>query len=548
MGFGQILSIGRTALNTAQLGLEVTGNNIANVNTPNYSRQRINQITGPCVTLGGVPIGTGVEVNSIQRIYDSFLGNQANNSYSGMKDYELREQIYSRVNSVLYPSDESNLDIVIDDFFNAWSDLSLSPEGIAERQVVLAKGEELTANFRSIYRSLDDEMKYTNSQLDGFKDEVNRLTSDIAYLNNEIVRLSANDSDANNLLDRRSGLLQELSEYINITVIEKPQGDTMVLAGGGMALIDSNQSFDLEQVADSDDHNFYSYYVQGISITDEISSGKINALLQTRDQIAQTRDDIDLLAATLTNEFNQIHEVGFALDGTDGHSFFSALSVSADALSTNTGGVGASSRTITDASLLTLDEYEIQFTGAATFNVVNTTQNTTVLAAQAYVSGGNIDFEGLRIQLSDVTGPPVSGDIFRISASKDTAQGFQVNLTNPDDIAAATVAAALPGDNRNALALLNLRNSQVLDGNSLTFGGYFQTIIGDVGAVAQNASRRVEAKSALYESMELYRQSISGVSLEEEQIRLISYQHAYQAAANYMEVTNNLLDTIMNMI
>ncbi len=548
MGFGQILSIGRSALNSAQLGLEVTGNNIANVNTPNYARQRINQSTAPCVNIGGMPFGTGVEIANIQRIYDSFIGNQANNAYSGLQDFELREQIYSRVNTVLYPSEDSNLDIVIDDFFNAISDLSLSPEGVAERQVVMSKGEEVAANFRSLYRSLDDEMKYTNTQLDGFKDEVNRITSDLAYINSEILRLSGANSDANNLLDRREGLLQELSSYLNITVIEKDQGGTMVMAGGGVALVDAGQSYDISIQPDSDDNNFYRLYSQGLEITNDINSGQINALLQSRAQIAQTRDDIDLLAATLTNEFNQVHEAGFALDGNNGYSFFSALSASTDALSTNQGGAGASTQSITDTSLLTLDEYEIRFTGAATFDVINTTQSSTVLSGQAYVSGNNINFDGLRIQLSDLTGAPVAGDTFRVSSTKDTAQNIQLAITDMDNIAAAAAATTVPGDNRNALALMNLRNSQLLEGNTVTFGGFFQTIIGDVGAVNQNASRMTEAKGALYESMDLYRQSLSGVSLEEEQIRLISYQHAYQAASNFMEVTSSLLETLMNMV
>ncbi|MCP4712491.1 MAG: hypothetical protein GY869_28030, partial [Planctomycetes bacterium] len=302
----------------------------------------------------------------------------------------------------------------------------------------MSKGAELTANFRSLYRSLDDEMKYTNTQLEGFKDEVNRTTSDLAYINSEILRLSGANSDANNLLDRREALLQELSSYMNITVIEKDHGGTMVMAGGGMALVDGGQSYDITIQADSDDHNFYRLYSQGLEITNDINAGKINALLQARTQVAQTRDDIDLLAATLSHEFNQIHETGFALDGNNGYSFFSALSASTDTLSTNQGGAGASTQSITDTSLLTLDEYEIRFTGAATFDVINTTQSSTVLSAQAYVSGNNINFDGLRVQLSDMTGAPVAGDIFRVSSTRDMAQNIQLAITDMDNIAAAT--------------------------------------------------------------------------------------------------------------
>ena len=163
MGMESLLNIGRTALNTAQYGLQVVGNNIANVNTPNYSRQRAIMTPGVTSSIGGNSFGTGVEVDQVVRIYDRFLGYQASTAFSDLEDYTLREQIYSRVDSILYPSDESDLNYVMNNFFSAWSDLANgNPDGTAERQVVLSKGEMVASTLNGLYTSLNNEMQYFN--------------------------------------------------------------------------------------------------------------------------------------------------------------------------------------------------------------------------------------------------------------------------------------------------------------------------------------------------------------------------------------------------
>jgi flagellar hook-associated protein 1 FlgK len=132
-----------------------------------------------------------------------------------------------------------------------------------------------------------------------------------------------------------------------------------------------------------------------------------------------------------------------------------------------------------------------------------------------------------------------------VSGTQDMAREIQVNIQDGDQIAAAQDPDALPGDNRNALAIAGLRDATVADGGSTTFGGFYQSLVGRVGADVQDATRKADAGEAVYESMIDYKNSVSGVSLEEEEIRLLAYQHAYQAAAKFLTVVNDLMDTLI---
>jgi flagellar hook-associated protein 1 FlgK len=547
MSIGQLLNIGRSALQAAQMGLQVSGNNIANVNTPNYSRQVVSLVEGVVVSMGGVPVGTGVQVEGIQRIYDSFLGVQIRSANAGVEDYGLREQSYARIESILYPSETSNLGALMDDFFNAWQDLAGNPSGSAERQVTLSRAEDLIANLRSLSGSFDEEIRYTNTLLEGYAEEINRLASEVADLNGEILRNQGGRSPPNDLLDRRESLLSELSGYVDVTVVEQDRGVVSVLVSGGQPLVDGTTSYGLELVPDLDNHNFYRMLIRGNDVTESIQGGKVKGVLETRVQMVRFQDDIDLMAAALVQEFNAVHRSGVGLDGNTGRDFFSPLQVTASPLSGNQGGAEVSLHEVVDSSGLTLDDYEIRFTGPGTYDVLNTTQGTVVAGDQAYVSGSNIEFDGLRVALSDSSGPPLQGDRFRISVKEGMAQTIALQIEDPAEIAAAQDPNALPGDNRNALALADLRNAKILREDSVTFGGFYESLVMGIGSLVQDASRMGESKQVLYESMESYRESVSGVSLEEEEIRLLSFQHAYQSAAKYLAVLDEVFQELFDL-
>ncbi len=456
MSINHLLDIGRSALQSAQFGLDVTANNIANINTPNYTRQRAVHAPRESVAMGGNFYGSGVSIEGVERIYDAFLGHQVYKAHAEMVDYQMREQTYLRIESILYPSDETNLGSLIDEFFNAWHDLANNPSGSAERQMVLSKAEELAQNFRSLHGSLEDEIQYTNTLLEGYADEVNRLASEIALVNQEIGRLEGMGSPPNDLLDRRDGLIQELSGYLDPTVIEDEGGMVTVLVSGGQPLVEGISSFTLDLVEDPDNHGFHRLSVRGTDITDSLQGGRLRGVVETREKMVEFQDALNGLAADFVREFNQLHTTGYDLDGNLGQEFFVPLSV-----------------------------------------------------------------------------------------TEDMAREIQVNIQDADRIAAAQDPDALPGDNRNALAIAALRNASVVEGGTTTFAGFYQSLIGRVGSEVQDAARKAEAGEAVYESMVDYKNSVSGVPHQEEEIRLLAYQHAHQAAAKFRTVVEDLMDTLL---
>ncbi len=546
MSISHLLDIGRSALQAAQFGLDVTANNIANVNTPGYTRQRAVQAAHEPISIGKYIRGSGVAIEGAERIYDAFLGRQVINANSEMNDYQLREQTYSRIESILYPSEDSNLGTLIDEFFNSWQDLANNPVGTVERQMVLTRAEELASNLNYLHGSLEEEIRHTNTVLEEHRDEVNRLASEIALLNKEIGRVENHGVAPNTLLDQRDALIQELAGYVDVNMIENQGGMVTVLVSGGQPLVDGTSSFTLDLIEDPDDHGFYRLSIRGTDITDSLEAGKMKGVVESRQKIVEFQDELNRLAAEFTREFNRLHTAGYDLDANLGLDFFAPLDANVVALSANQGGADVSLQEIIDPSLLTLDDYEIRFTDSSNYQIINTNQDT-VVSTGTYTSGANIEFEGIRVALSNQTGPPAAGDTFRVSVTEDAAHMIQVNIQDTDQIAAAQDPNALPGDNRNALALAALRNETVVDGGSTTFSGFYQSLIGKVGSEVQNATRKAEAGEAVYEAAVDYRNGVSGVSLEEEELRLLAYQHAYQAAARFMTVVEELMDTLIHM-
>jgi flagellar hook-associated protein 1 FlgK len=281
------------------------------------------------------------------------------------------------------------------------------------------------------------------------------------------------------------------------------------------------------------------------SISDKIHGGKIGGLLVLRDgDIAAFQDRLDRLAAVLVNEFNQQHQSGYALDGTTNNVFFSALAPQAPLAGYgNAGSALGSSVTIADPTLVTFQNYEVQFTGASAYSVVNTATGTAVMSG-AYTSGSPISFDGLDVV---ITGTPVTGDFFYVNVQNGAAQQFGVALSNTDKIAGASTAAGIPGDNTNALALVAIHtNRQGVLGN-VTLNDYHTITIGDVGTATRESNLALKSKNLEADQLTALREGVSGVSLDEELTNLLSFQRSFEASARMITVADELMQTILAM-
>ncbi|MBI5327354.1 MAG: flagellar hook-associated protein FlgK [Deltaproteobacteria bacterium] len=550
MGLTGVLNIGKTALLTSQTAIQTTSHNIANVNTPGYTRQRANLAAGEPVLGGGKYLGTGVKLTGVERVYDRFINAQILDASEANGRYSALEDRLRRLEGIFNDSQRLGAADVLNGFFDAIHDVVNDASSYSARAVLLSKAEIMTDRINSLDLRLRDEIRNIESEINNAAKDINSLAAQIAVLNGKIQEIEAGGSEnANDLRDERELLLKKLAEKIDMTALEDSESQQMtVLAAGGNLLAAGGAASSLTVSANTGNNNYYDVMLGDHNITDNISSGKLKGLIEARDshfQDALTR--LDILSASITKEFNVLHSGGYGLDSSTGNNFFTALSPIITTMSSNTGGATASA-SVQTLSSLTLDDYEIRFTSSSSFNIVNTTEDTIVSTGNSYTSGANIDFEGLRAVITNDTGSPQSGDIFRISVTKGAAQNIGMAVTDPNKFAAASTSATLPGGNANVVNMAELENSNVMANGTAVFSGYYTAIVADIGVSSGEAKTNSDAQTLVLEELESYRDSISGVSLDEEGINLLKYQHSYQAAAKVITTVDDMLNTLMSLL
>ncbi|MCU0601218.1 MAG: flagellar hook-associated protein FlgK [Desulfobacterales bacterium] len=455
-----VLSTATSALLTQQRAINVTGNNIANVNTPGYSRQRLNLETGMPTQTGLGMMSYGVTSTDVERVYDRFLGVQLNNENANLGRWEAQKGMLDRVEVVFDESGGYGLNQALSDFWNSWQDLSLKPEGQTERAVVAATSQGLADAIRQKYGGLEQVQKDIDIAVRDGVETVNRLAAQIADLNQKIARTEIGGTNANDYRDRRDLILKQLSEMIDITSFEDATGQAVVSVGAGRPLVESGNTWQLSAQTNADGHtDIFWPDVDGglVSLSGEIRGGRIGGWLQTRDaKIAGYQSDLDALAQGLMGEVNTLHAAGYGLDGT------------------------------TDTDLFT-------GSGAADMQI-----NPAVLA--------------------------------------------DLNLI------AASAPPGAYGNADQAIAINALRTGLTMNGGTSTFDAAANALVSQVGYDVQTAKANAGHQADMTTYLENYRESVSGVSLDEEMVNLVKFEAAYNAAAKMVSMADEMLDSLMNMV
>ncbi len=462
-----ILNMGSRALLAQQMAIEVTGHNIANVNTPGYSRQRVNMETNEPVS----SFGTGVKATEIQRIYDQFLGDQINNESQNLGRWEAQKGALERVEMVFDESSGYGLNQAMSEFWNAWQDLANNPSGHTERVTLLAKSETLATTFNMTYSDLKQIQNDMDAGIKGTIKKINLAAEQIVNLNQKIPQAELNNQSANDYRDERDLLLKDLSSMIDISSFEDDEGKVTVLVGNGKPLVENVNSWSLSTEtngSDLQDIVWNDGNGNSVNITDNISGGKLKGWLEVRDvTVPDYLNRLDALAGSIIKEANDFHEDGFGLNDSTGNEFFTGTSA------------------------------------------------------------------------SDIA---VHQDI----------------IDDVNNIAAAGSLAGVPGDNSNAITIANLQNgldhddivvdatTYIIDGE--TFDDFYNSLVSDVGSSVQKATINFDHQSAMADQLDNYRESVSGVSLDEEMVNLVKFQHAYEAAAKLISTVDEMLETVISMV
>jgi flagellar hook-associated protein 1 len=312
------------ALEVDQGALAVTSNNIANANTPGYSREVANLEEAPAVTYGSLQFGTGVELANVQGIRDNVLQLRLNQEAQTEGKLNTFVNGMNQVQPVFNETAGSGLQSLISQFFGAWQTLSSDPTNAGERQAVIADGQDLAAGFNQTAQALVTQGQSADQGVVDTVNQINGLTTQIAQLNQQIFAATNGGATPNSLLDQRATLINQLSQDVDLQTIPADATSITLTTSGGTVLVAGAQSFNLSAQTNSTT-GYQDIYAQGSDITSTITSGNLAGYLQMRDtEVPALASSLDTLAAGIANAVNTQSTAGFDANGNAGTNFFVA--------------------------------------------------------------------------------------------------------------------------------------------------------------------------------------------------------------------------------
>ncbi|NOX57395.1 MAG: flagellar hook-associated protein FlgK [Planctomycetes bacterium] len=568
------LTAGRNALISYQGALQVVGNNIANSGNVNYARQSAQLSTVMGTRIGpGLKPGAGVAITSLKRNVDDALDNRLRASVGDLQSAVAEKQAVSQVEVLFNDLTGTGISSQLTAFFNSMSDVQNAPDDLAIRSVAIANGQALTRTLRSTRGDLIEISLGLNDEIERIVADADRVASEIAELNTQIVSVEAGgNGKANALRDRRDGLLRELSETFDVQVREQPGGAINVYVGSEPLIqFGASRGLTTEKELDGTFERVTVRFADS-NATINVAGGMIEGIIKARDQqaIGQVAK-LDQLAAGIIAEVNAVHADGQGLRSFTSVTASNVVDDPTAALNSLDAGLqnaptnGSFYITVTDQATGSPVAYriEVDLDGQGT----DTTLEDVVAAIDTDVAGVNATITAdNRLNLTSDAGFSFSfghdGQEFRADTSKllsalgintffegsgaDDIAVRQELLADSSLLAAASENRTGDGINAGRLAALTREQSDVLGGATIL--EFYNAISNDVAAGGAAASNTLEAADVITSALEQQRQSVSGVSLDEEAIDLMKFERAFQGAARYIGSVDTMLQEMLGLI
>lgn len=323
-GLISALNIGTTGLSTNQKGIEVTGNNVSNVNTPGYSKQALELTSTPTLRFNDQMIGQGAVVDSITREGNRFVTKQLIDKTADYGETDAKDIPLAEIERVV-GIDDTDLSNDIDQFFDSWQELSTDPSGGVYRQEVMQEGKDLANSLQKMVGDLHAVQEGINDDLEGTVTDLNRQLGEIADLNIQIVSAEATGISANSLRDQRDQLLQDVSSVAGINYFEESNGMVSVQLPSGLPLVtaDTASEVSVQWVSGSMQLNLSSG-ASTTTLSGKDFGGEIRGMFDLRDDyVPSVIDDLDKLAYQLATSVNTVQSGGVDINGDPGTDFFS---------------------------------------------------------------------------------------------------------------------------------------------------------------------------------------------------------------------------------
>lgn len=456
-----VYSAALSGMNAAQFALTATEHNIANANTPGYTRQIVETASRAGQQTGAGFLGQGVDVSGVRRIYDQFISAQLLQEQSQASYLSTYHSALSQIDNLVADS-TAGASPAMQQFFDAMNGVANNPESVPARQTLLSAAQFAVNRFTAIDQRLTDIASGVNSQIANTVNSINSYAQQIAILNGNIKRATAASSQGlmpNDLMDQRDQLINLLNKEIRATVQNQPDGTATVFVGSGQVLVIGEISSSLAAAQALNDPSkleiSYQSGTQRVAIPQSsLQGGNLGAYLTFRDQsLEPTRNALGRVALGLAESINQQSQMGLDMNGMLGGNMFVSAVPRVTPTSTNTGGAQLAA-TINNVAALTTSDYLLRFDGTNyTLQRMSDNVMTTLGPTLPQTSA-----DGFTIDIAATSpGTPAAGDSFLIRPTADGAKNIALAINEP-----AKIAAAAPM--RAVASLTNLGTAKIAGG------------------------------------------------------------------------------------
>ena len=559
------IQIANNALIASQLGLQVTSNNVANANTPGYVRQNLVLTPAPTQRYGGLLLGLGVNVTAVQQQTDRFLEERVRNASSDLANSKAQDNTYVQLESLIGELSDTDLSTSLSNFYNSINDILNQPDSASVRNLSVLQGKTLTQDINRLDERVRQIRSDVNDQIGASADQINGLLGKISNLNVQIAIAEGGNtvaSDAVGLRDQRSAALSDLAGLIDIQAVEQQTGDVSVFSGGDYLVFQGTYREVTTVVKPQGDLNSYELRLAATDAPISTTSGKVAGLVASRDTILTGfLNQLDTFTKSMMYEFNKLHSSGQGLVG----------------LNNVTGEYAVNN------SQAALDHAGLTFTPVnGSFDVqVRNQQTGLTTTTQIRVDLNGLDkdmsLDDLATALNNIDGISavvtpnrklqINGDssLVTFGFANDTsgvlaslgintffsgtgAASIGVNqLISSDPAKFAASSGGIGEDTATAVKLANLLDTPLgsLGGSKLSV--QYDRMIGEVTQGAAVTKSVADGFESFHSTLDSQLLAIQGVNIDEEAIKMITYQRAFQASAKVISTINEMLDVLVKL-
>ena len=447
-----ILNIGISGLKASQTALTITGHNITNAGTEGYSRQVIGQSANSPQNNGGIWVGSGVNVDTVTRVYDQFLTEQLWRDTATFNGFDTMATNAEQIDSLLADSG-TGIQPGLERMFSALQSVVDDPSSLPARAVLISESEGLADRFSSISDRLYAQNEIINGQVEVMAGQISTIGAAIAELNEQIqfATAAAQGVQPNDLLDQRDKLVKDLSELVKVDVVEQDDSVWNVFIGNGQALVIGNDHNEVTVAAGASDPSRVDIYLRNgnslENITGRITGGQLGGTLDFRNEVLDpVLNGLGRLALVINQTFNEQHKLGIDYDGQMGENFFTDINTPEKVYNRILGDSNNATPNdrviainITDAGALTTSDYQLEFPGPDDYTYRVKRLSDGEIVESSALSGSfpeTIEIEGFEISFE--AGSFQAGDEFLIMPTRNESANVEMNITRPEQVAVAS--------------------------------------------------------------------------------------------------------------